>query len=330
MKWGLPWPGASTATVAESAGASAFCAGEFSDQNAYVTSTEMATSAASAMIGPGIAYAFARSPFVHASAVRHLHRIAPNRVFLGLGSGTARMNRDWFGVDASRPAARMGELVAAIREFLNAENGDSIRFDGEFYKIKADIMAPVHGRLDVPILIGAFNKVMLRTAGRTADGVLGHGIFTDRWWAEVVDPELAHGATTAGRDPAALQRWGWVITAIDDNDPARAIRDARQQIAFYLTVRTYDTLVELHGWQDEVAAIRTAFRSGRPETIADHVSDEMLWSIAICGSSTQAAEMARARKRLPETAFLATPSFLVGRRRRATYDSSAIAFGQTL
>ncbi len=78
------------------------------------------------------------------------------------------------------------------------------------------------GRLDVPILIGAFNKIMLRTAGRVADGVLGHGLFTDRWWAEVVDPELTRGAQSPAGDPSALRRWGWLITAIDDADPERA------------------------------------------------------------------------------------------------------------
>src|SRR5690348_18001206 len=55
-------------------------------------------------------------------------------------------------------------------------------------------------RSDVPILIGAFNRAMLRTAGRVADGVLGHGLFTDRWWAEAVDPELARGCASGARD----------------------------------------------------------------------------------------------------------------------------------
>lgn len=326
MDWGLPWPGAAQAAHSEAAGATAFCAGEFSDQNAYVTCAEMAASTTNAMVGPGIAYAFARSPFVHSSAVRHLDRIAPGRVFLGLGAGTARMNLDWFGVDSSKPAARMGELVETVRAFLHAENGESIEYEGDFYRIKANIMAPVHGRLDVPILIGAFNKGMLRVAGQSADGVLGHGIFTDRWWNEVVDPEVAHGAHAAGRDASGIRRWGWVITAIDDEDPRRANREARQQIAFYFTVRTYDSLVELHGWQEEVAAIRTAFRSGKADRIADFVTDEMLWAIAICGDSDQARAMLAARTRLPQTAFLATPSFLVGRRRRAGYDASATAF----
>ncbi|MGV0791181.1 LLM class flavin-dependent oxidoreductase [Mycolicibacterium sp. XJ1819] len=327
MKWGMPWPGPERAAQAEAGGAAAFCSGEFADLNGYITCAQMAA-ASNVMLGPGIVYAFARSPFVHAASVRHLDKLAPGRVFLGLGAGTPRMNTDWFGVDASQPARRMAELVEAVRALLHAENGERVSYSGDFYRVEADIRAPVLGRLEVPILIGAFNRVMLRTAGASADGVLGHGLFTDRWWDETVDPALARGAATSGRDPASLKRWGWLITAIDDDDPDRAVREARLQIAFYLTVRTYDSLVELHGWQDQVAAIRAAFRGGRPDTIADHVTDEMLWAIAVCGDTAQAGEMFAARTRLPQTAFLAPPSFLVGRRRRAEYDSAAIRFAE--
>ena len=327
MRWALPWPGNELAAAAESAGARAFCAGEFADVNAYVTATEMASRTTTAWVGPGIAYAFARSPFVHAAAVRQLAGIAPGRVFLGLGAGTARMNRDWFSVDSSHPAPRMGELIEVIRAYLHAENGDRIRFSGSYYHVDADIRAPIFGRLEVPILVGAFNKVMLRTVGRHADGVLGHGLFTDRWWNEVVCPEITRGAINSGRDPDTLQRWGWVIAAVDDDDPQRAIADAKRQIAFYLTVKTYDSLVELHGWQDAVAAIRSTFRSGDPRTIGEHVTDEMLSQIAICGNSMQAAQMLAARKRLPEIGFLAAPGFLVSARRRKQYARAAMALG---
>lgn len=325
MQWGLPWPGAEQARTAESAGAVAFCTGEFADVDAYVTSTEMALGTSSAVVGPGIAYAFARSPFVHASALRHLHRLAPDRVFLGLGAGSFRMNRDWFGVDSSHAAPRMSELIRAIRAFLAAENGERITFEGRFYSIDADVRAPVFGRLDIPILIGAFNKHMVRTVGRDADGILGHGIFTDRWWSEAVAPELRVGAAEVGRSVADLRRWGWIITAIDDEDPEGAIAAARRQIAFYLTVKTYDPLVELHGWQDEVAAIRRAFRES-PAAIGDHVSDEMLWSIAVCGDTGQAREMLARRSELPDVGFLSCPGFLVGRKARARYNQTAIGF----
>jgi hypothetical protein len=218
----------------------------------------------------------------------------------------------------------MGELIEAIRAYLYAENGQRIQFSGNYYQIDADIRAPIFGRLEVPIFIGAFNKVMLRTVGRSADGVLGHGLFTDRWWSEVVEPELAQGAAQAGRDPAKLHRWGWVIAAVDDEDPQRAIADAKLQIAFYLTVKTYDVLVELHGWQEEVAAIRAIFRTTNPKAMADHVSDEMLSAIAICGDSGQAASMLSARKHLPELGFFAAPGFLVGARRRSRYSEAVI------
>lgn len=330
LRWGLPWPGADLARAAENRGASAFCSGEFSDNDAYVTTTEMALNTTDALVGTGIAYAFARSPFVHASAARQLNRLAPGRIFLGLGAGTPRMNRDWFGNDHEHPARRMTELVDVIKAYLHAENGEPIRYQGDFYRIDADIRAPVFGRLDVPILIGAFNRVMVRSAGRCADGILGHGLFTDRWWDEVIEPELARGAGAAARDTAELRRWGWLITAIDDEDPERAIHEARLQIAFYLTVRTYDALVELHGWQDQVEAIRRAFRSPTPADIADHVSDVMLWAIAICGDSGQAAEMLKSRGQLPDLAFIAAPSFLVGRRRKAAYDAAAIRFSTAL
>ncbi|OBI19269.1 LLM class flavin-dependent oxidoreductase [Mycobacterium sp. E2497] len=324
MQWGLPWPGEATAAKAEAAGAVAFCAGEFADLSAYVTAAEMTRSTSTAMVGPGIAYAFARSPFIHAASIRHLAKRAGDRVFLGLGAGTARMNRDWFGVTADHPAPRMAELIEVIGKFLRAENGESIEYHGDFYTINADIRAPVLGPLDVPIVIGAFNRVMIRTAGRVADGVLGHGLFTDRWWEETVDPELAKGANTAGRTVDTLKKWGWLITAVDDTDPQRAINDARLQIAFYLTVRTYDSLVEMHGWEDQVSAIRAAFRSGQPHAMANHVTDDMLWAVAVCGDTAQARNMLSSRKRLPDTSFLAAPSFLVGNHRRSRYDDAAI------
>jgi alkanesulfonate monooxygenase SsuD/methylene tetrahydromethanopterin reductase-like flavin-dependent oxidoreductase (luciferase family) len=324
MEWGLPWPGAEVAAEAEKAGAAAFCAGEFADTNAYLSAGEMVAGTERAMVGPGIAYAFARSPFVHASAMRHLSKRAPGRVFLGLGSGTRRMNADWFATDDSRPVERMEDLIGAIRAYLNAENGDRIVHSGEFYPVNAAIRAPIFGRLDVPILIGAFNRRMLRTAGKVADGVLGHGVFTDRWWTEMVGPRLAEGAEEAGRDPAALRRWGWLITAIDDEDPDRGRRDARLQIAFYLTVKTYDTLVDLHGWQDETARVRETFRAGDVEGMAAAVSDEMLDAIALCGTTEEARRRLAAREALPDLAFLSTPAFMVGEKRRARYASAAV------
>jgi 5,10-methylenetetrahydromethanopterin reductase len=325
MEFGMPWPGESVGREAEAAGTSAFVTGEFADHEPYLSVAEMANATTSAKIGTGIAYAFARTPFAHATALRQLSRTAPGRLFAGLGSGAYRINRDWFSVEADRPVARMAEAVQALRAYLHAENGERIVFKGEFYDINANIQAPILGKLEIPILVGAFNTKMVTAAGRVADGVIGHGLFTTRWWNEVIRPGAEQGAADAGRTDRPLE-YGWVITAIDDDDPERAILDARRMIGFYLTVKTYDPYVAWHGWDEPVQQLRAAFAKGDMDGLAAAVTDEMLNAVAICGTSDQARSTLRGREGgLPrDVAFFSQPSFLVGFRRREQYARSSL------
>ncbi|MCD4533047.1 LLM class flavin-dependent oxidoreductase [Nocardioides sp. cx-169] len=325
-RYGLPWRGEEVARAAEAAGFAAFTSGEFVDHEAYSILTEMAMGSRQAQVGPGIAYAFARTPYAHAAGIRSAWRHAPGRVFLALGSGAFKINRDWFGVDADRPVARMADLVGAIRAWLHAENGQPVRHDGEFYRIDASVGAPVLGRIEVPILVGGFNRLMATTAARAADGIIGHGLFTQSWWDEVIRPAMAKGAADAERQDPALEH-GWVITAIDDDDPERAIEDARRMIAFYLTVKTYDPYVEHHGWTGQVAAIREAFSARDTRSMARAVTDDMLEAIAVCGTTADGrAALARRAGSLPgDVAFLAPPSFMVSERRGRGYAMASLA-----
>ncbi|MCD4524268.1 LLM class flavin-dependent oxidoreductase [Nocardioides sp. cx-173] len=324
-RYGLPWRGAEVAKAAEAAGVAAFCSGEFVDHEAYSTLAEMALQTEHAQVGPGIAYAFARTPYAHAAGLRGVWSHAPGRVFLGLGAGAYKINRDWFGVEADRPVGRMADLVGAIRAWLHAENGERIQHVGEFYRVDATVAAPVLGRIDAPILIGAFNKLMATIAARSADGVIGHGLFTGPWWDEVVRPATEKGATQAERDARPLE-YGWVITAVDDDDPERAIADARRMIAFYLTVKTYDPYVEHHGWVPQVERIREAFAQRDNEAMANAVTDDMLEAIAVCGSTVDArAMLARRGDSLArDIAFLAPPSYLVSPRRGRRYATASL------
>lgn len=328
MRFGLPWPGADVAADAEAAGVSAFCTGEFVDLEAYSTLADMVDKTQDALIGTGIAYAFARSPYAHAAAARSLSKKAPGRLFIGLGSGAFTINRDWFGVEATRPVARMSDLAGAIRAWLQAENGAPVAYDGEFYKVNAKVQAPVLGRLDVPILFAGFNKGMAAAAARTADGVIGHGLFTASWWDEVVRPAVERGQAESERDTVA-QEHGWLITAINDEDPERAIKDARRMVGFYLTVKTYDPFVEFHGWTAQVEQLRAAFKQGDMEGLTNAVTDDMLEAITVCGSTEDArAQYARRAKEgslARDVTYLATPSFLVSERRRASYARSSLA-----
>ncbi|GLY38890.1 N5,N10-methylene tetrahydromethanopterin reductase [Amycolatopsis sp. NBRC 101858] len=325
-EFGMPWPGAEAGRIAESLGVPAFCTGEFVDHDAYVTVAEMAAATDRALIGPAIAYGFARTPFAHAAAVRRLWKQAPGRVFAGLGSGAYAINRDWCGVEADRPVERMTELVGAVRAWLHAENGQTVRYDGEFYHVRAKVQAPVLGKIDAPILLAGFNKRMAAAAGRVADGVIGHGLFTADWWTEVVRPAVERGAGESERD-ARPSEHGWLLCAINDDDPERAVTDIRRMIAFYLTVRTYDPYVRFHGWTKQVELIREAFAEKRIDDMTRAVTDDMVDAIGICGSTADAASALRRREGTiaRDIAFLAPPSFLVSERRKQAYSQASLA-----
>jgi alkanesulfonate monooxygenase SsuD/methylene tetrahydromethanopterin reductase-like flavin-dependent oxidoreductase (luciferase family) len=322
MEFGLPWPGAEVAHEAEEAGIAAFCTGDFVDNDAYELLADMVANTRTAQVGTGIAYAFSRSPYAHASAIRTLHKKAPGRLFLGLGSGAYSINRDWFGVEVDKPVARMRDLAGAVRAWLHAENGRPVQYDGSYYRVDALVQAPVLGRLDVPVLFAGFNKGMVAAAARNTDGLIGHGLFTATWWEQVVRPALADA-------PEGFTEHGWLITAVDDEAPERAIRDARRMVGFYLTVKTYDPYVEMHGWVDEVDRLRAAFRTGDVEGMAAAVSDDMLSAITVCGTTDEArAQLDKRRSEgslARDLTYLAAPSFLTSDRRRAAYARNSLA-----
>lgn len=322
MRFGMPWPGRDVGREAEQAGVSAFCAGEFADHDAYLTVADIVANTEHALAGPAIAYAFARTPYAHATALRHLHTQAPGRLFLGLGSAAFRINRDWLGVPPDRPVDRIAETVGAVRAWLHAENGERVRYSGEFHSLDAEVRAPVLGRLDIPVLLAAFNTRMATTAGRVADGVIGHGLFTDTWWNEVVRPSVDRGHDGG---PRPVEH-GWIITAVDDAAPERAVADARRMISFYLTVKTYDPYVARHGWEEPVTRLRAAFRAGDTDAMARAVTDEMVDEIAVCGTTADAKDaLARRAGSLPrDVGYFAPPSFLVSPRRRAAYGLAAL------
>jgi hypothetical protein len=80
-------------------------------------------------------------------------------------------------------------------------------------------------------------------------------------------------------------------------------------IAFYVTVKTYDTLTSLHGWDDAVVEVRNAFRATDIEAMAAAVPQDMLDSIAVYGTTADARDrLAVGGARLR---FHSPPSFMV-------------------
>jgi alkanesulfonate monooxygenase SsuD/methylene tetrahydromethanopterin reductase-like flavin-dependent oxidoreductase (luciferase family) len=86
-------------------------------------------------LGTAVAIAFARNPMVLANVGYDLQQMSGGRFALGLGSQIRPHIQNRFSETWSRPAARMRELVSAVRAIWDAwDGGSKLHFEGEFYR----------------------------------------------------------------------------------------------------------------------------------------------------------------------------------------------------
>lgn len=276
-----------TAEAADRAGFDAAWTSEFYSRSGSISMAAMAGRTQRCRLGSSIMYGIGRSPLVLATEAHDLDELSGGRVVLGLGNGTKRMMSDWHSVaDTSAPALRMEELVGLIRRIWNLHEGP-VRHEGRFYHMN---LVPT-GELEppqrvVPIVTAGVRPRMCEVAGRVADGLAGHPLFTTTYVEEVVRPAIAKGAAHAGRDPGDVELISMVICAIHD-DPEVARREAAQQIAFYSSVKSYDTVLDVNGFTTQGEAIREAFgRRDLPAMFAA-VTDDMIDTMAVAGTAEQ-------------------------------------------
>ncbi|EUA68964.1 luciferase-like monooxygenase family protein [Mycobacterium xenopi 4042] len=161
-------------------------------------------------IGSSILYGIGRSPLVLATEARDLDELSGGRIVLGIGNGTKRMMNDWHGIaDTSAPALRIEELVPLVRRIWHLHEGP-IHHEGRFYRLNLLPTGAVEPpQREIPIFTAGVRPRMCEAAGRVADGLAGHPLFTTTYVDEVVRPAVAKGAAHVGRDPATSRSSRW-------------------------------------------------------------------------------------------------------------------------
>jgi probable F420-dependent oxidoreductase len=241
------------------------------------------------IVGTDIALAFPRSPTIIAMTARDLAELSGGRFVLGLGTQVKRVNERRFSVPFEHPAPKVAEAVEAIRAVVGTFEGRPVDHRGRFYTIT---MPPFPGAGPapgpIPIHLAAVNDRMAETAGRCADGVLGHPMTSPAYVREVLRPAVERGARAAGRDPREVDVSTGVILQISE-DPDVARREAALQIGFYATTRTYRPVLALHGFDDLIEPLRRAFASGDFAEMAS-VASPMVDSLAVAGTAGECRE----------------------------------------
>ena len=240
-------------------------------------------------LGTAVAIAFARTPMTLANIGWDLQTITGGRFALGIGSQIRPHIEQRYSMPWSRPAARMREMVLAIRAIWKAwETGDALNFDGEFYTHTRMIPAFDPGPNPFgppPILTAGFGPLMTEVAGEVADGFLVHPLHTRRSLIELTVPALERGAVRVGRSSADIELTcvTIVVTGRDEADLDRSREAVRRQLAFYGTTPAYRAVLDLHDRGHLHDELRTRSKQGEWDEMASLIDDEFLEEVAVVG-----------------------------------------------
>ena len=268
-------------------------------------------------LGTAVTNPQTRHPGIVAVNAATLEELAPGRTILGIGSGDRPLQS--LGL---RPA-RLAELessIAAIRCLLAGESVDS---SGPGF-----VMNNAHLRFkvstNIPVYISASGPKTLELAGAIADGV----IFLGGLFRDGVDYGLRHverGAERAGRPRPHVAVFGY--GAIDDDDPERALDDARSIAAWFPQTAPY--YCDLAGLDPAISSEVKARYSGgefqEARAAASILPEEFVKKMAFAGDSEQAREHLQI---LDSIGVDSVHLFPLGARRRETIIAFAKIVGE--
>jgi len=246
-------------------------------------------------LGTSIAVAFARNPMVLANIGYDLQAYSKGRFVLGLGSQIKPHITKRFSMPWTHPAARMREMVLAIRAIWACWNqGEKLDFRGDFYT--HTLMTPFfdpgpnpYG--DPKIFLAGVGEKMTEVAGEVCDGFICHGFTTERYLREVTIPALERGRAKAGKTMEGFEIVGpsFVVTGGDEKQMTEAAAGTRQQIAFYGSTPAYRPVLDLHGWGGLQDELNTLSKQGRWVEMGNLVDEEILNTFAVVGEPEKLA-----------------------------------------
>jgi probable F420-dependent oxidoreductase len=245
-----------------------------------------------------VAIAFPRNPIQLAHQAIDHQILSGGRFTLGLGTQIRTQVEKRYGADFDRPVARMTELVAALRAiFASWATGERLDFRGEFYR--HTLMTPTFTPRDMPellppIYVGALGPRLTRAAASVADGLLVMPFGSKRFLHDVTMRNVADGLAAAGRTRGDLAIVPEVIVSVQsDADPEHAA--TRRLLAFYGSTPAYRPVLDVHGWGDLQPELNALSKQGRWQDMATLIDDDVLHTIAACGTPGEVAAHIRDR-----------------------------------
>ena len=234
-----------------------------------------------------IAVAFARNPMNLANIAYDLNLLSKGRFILGLGSQIRPHITKRFSMPWSKPAARMEDMVNAIKSILNAwQKGSRLEHRGEFYThtLMTPLFNPGPNPHGIPkIYVAAVGPLMTKAVARSADGLLAHPFSSPKYLKNITLPNIDEGLQSSNRTRTEFDLSIAIMTGIGANEEShkKAVRACRDQVAFYASTPNYKAVLEQHGYEDLSEELNRLSKAGQWKKMGDAIDDEVLNTFAV-------------------------------------------------
>ncbi|MGV0605133.1 TIGR03617 family F420-dependent LLM class oxidoreductase [Mycolicibacterium sp. XJ1904] len=244
-----------------------------------------------------VAIAFPRNPIQLAHQAYDHQVLAEGRFTLGLGTQVRTQVEKRYGAAFDRPVARMKEMVAALRAVFTAwETGEGLDFRGQYFR--HTLMTPTFNPGPnpygpPPIYLGALGPKLTRATAAVADGLLVMPFGSKRFLHEATMPEVRAGLSESGRSLDDFALVPEIIVSVGTHDAAHDA--ARRLLAFYGSTPAYRPVLDVHGWGELQPELNALSKQGRWQEMGTLIDDEVLHTIAACGTPAEIAAHIRDR-----------------------------------
>lgn len=241
-----------------------------------------------------VAIALPRNPIQLAHQANDLQELSEGRFILGLGTQIRAQIEKRYGAQFDHPVARIKEMVGALRAIFAAWNdGERLHFRGEYFR--HTLMTPTFNPGPnpfgpPPIYLGALGPRMTRATAEVADGLLVMPFGSKRYLHERTMPTVREGLAAAGRDAGDFAVVPEIIVSVGEDHTS-----TRMLLAFYGSTPAYRPVLDAHGWGDLQPELNAMSKQGRWQEMAGLIDDEVLHTIAACGTPAEVAAHIRDR-----------------------------------
>jgi len=255
---------------------------------AHTTTMKLAT---------GIMQLSARAPAATAMAAITLDQLSGGRMILGLGVSGPQVVEGWYGMPYQRPLGRMREYVSIMRDIFKREA--PVVHEGAHYQLPftgegsvglgKPLKSILHGRPDLPIVVGAEGPKNIEQTAEIADGWLAM-LLSPLHFDRVYRPKLEAGFAKAGGGKSIKDFGIHVMQPIVPGNDLDACRnEVRPYLALYIGgmgakgQNFHKNAIDRYGYQEATESIQELYLAGKKEEAATAIPADLIDELALVG-----------------------------------------------